>query len=96
MTNQNAAETAQPVDGTTAPVLEHRPLVLETGPYECIERECEEYYGEDGIEDLSVKSCSHLTDVTVCAGCTPERNDGEYENTVPWPCPAAVAAGSAV
>lgn len=80
------------------PAGEHRPLTLESGPGDCIERECEEYYNaEDGEPILSVTSCSHLTDVVVCGGCTAEpTDDGLYFATVAWPCPAAVAAGSAV
>lgn len=97
MTEQPHDDTAHPVADTTVPVPDHQPMTLESGPGDCIDRECEEYYGEDGEPYPGVTSCSHLTDVVVCGGCTPEpTDDGLYLVTVPWPCPAAVAAGSAV
>jgi hypothetical protein len=92
----NHAETSRPVEPDNAHQTTHQPLTLESGPGDCIERECEEYYGEDGEPYPGVTSCSHLTDVVVCSGCTPEpTDDGLYLTSVPWPCPLA-DAGSAV
>lgn len=97
MTEHQQDDTTRPVEGTTAPAPEHHPLTLETGPVDCIDRECDEYFNEDGVEELHVASCSHLTDVIVCGKCSKlERHDGFYEATVPWPCPAVAVAGSAV
>ena len=73
---------------TTETVTQHRPIVLLTGSEDCLDRECEDYFTEDGEPDPGVERCSHIREETVCAACsgTPDA-DGNYEHTVPWAGP---------
>lgn len=74
---------------------EHRPLILLVGSEDCLERECEDYFTEDGNDDPGVERCSHIRKETVCAACSDEPNaDGYYEHTVPWAGPHTKAAVS--
>ncbi len=63
----------------------HHLLTLLVGGEECLDRECEDYFTDNGEPDPGVERCSHIRTETVCAGCSGEPNaDGEYEHTVPW------------
>lgn len=72
---------------TTTLETAHRPLALWVGSGECLERDCDDYADEDGEPDPGVERCSHIRDELVCGGCSIAGDDGEYETTVPWPCP---------
>jgi hypothetical protein len=65
----------------------HTPITLLVGSEECFDRECEDYFTEDGEPDPGVERCSHIAEQTVCEQCSTERPDGEYEPVVPWAGP---------
>lgn len=63
----------------------HRRLVLLVGGQDCLDRDCEQYFTEEGEPDPTVELCSHIRTEAICAGCSGRPNaDGEYEHTVPW------------
>lgn len=72
---------------------QHRPVVADAGRLECLERECDEFYTEDGDEIPGKFSCSHMTQTEVCDACSPEpEDDDEYPSVVAWAdCPARKA-----
>ncbi|MFD7465079.1 hypothetical protein [Streptomyces tendae] len=63
----------------------HRALTVEVGSLECWERECDEFFTEDGDEIPGKTACSHLTEMEICAACS-EPPVGNTDNF-----PAAVA-----
>lgn len=65
----------------------HTPLVILAGPADCFERECEDFFTEDGEEIPGKDRCTHITEQTICEQCSTEQPDGSYEPTVPWPGP---------
>lgn len=69
----------------------HRPIVLLIGAEDCLDRDCEDYFTDDGEPDPGVERCSHIREETVCEGCSGAPNaDGLYEHTVSWTnCPHA-------
>lgn len=72
-----------------APDGEHQPVVVLVGTYECLDRECEEYFTDDGDSNPGVEHCSHIREEVVCS-CQ-RQDDGEYSSE---PCPAARTAGA--
>lgn len=75
-----AKEEAVPKTST-----EHRPVTVFVGLYECLDRECDDYYTEDGDEAPGVETCSHISTEVVCS-CQRQAN-GEYSTDIP--CSAA-------
>lgn len=69
------------------PGVEHQQVPVWGGSLDCLERECDEYYDEDGDEIPGMDRCSHIREEYACS-CQ-RQPDGEYSST---PCPAAVAA----
>lgn len=70
---------------TSTTTTEHRPITLLVGAEDCLDRDCEEYFTEDGESDPAVERCSHIREETVCATCSGEPNaDNLYEHTVAW------------
>lgn len=70
---------------TTDTATQHRPIVLLTGSEECLDRECEDYFTEDGEPDPGVERCSHIREQEVCEACSGQPNqDGYYGPVVPW------------
>lgn len=66
---------------------DHRPVILLVGGEDCLDRECDEYFTDDGEPDPGVERCSHITEEQVCEQCTgPQPPGGYYDNatTVPW------------
>lgn len=65
----------------------HEPLTVEVAGLECLERECEDFYTEDGDEIPGKDACSHMHNEEICAGCSVE-TDGLFEPAIPWAdCP---------
>lgn len=83
-------EHARPRRGKTR---QHRPTIADAGTLECLERECEDFFTEDGDEIPDKTVCSHMTQVEVCDGCTPEPSaQDEFPAVVAWAdCPHAKA-----
>ncbi|WP_331728764.1 hypothetical protein OG693_39315 (plasmid) [Streptomyces sp. NBC_01259] len=81
-------EHARPKHGVVPnPGAEHQQVTVWVGTVECLERECEEYFTDDGDIDPGVERCSHVREESACS-CQRD-NDGEYGNA---PCPALVTA----
>lgn len=78
----------RPKDGVTPnPDAEHQTVTVLVGSLDCLERECEDYFDEDGNEKTSTEHCPHIREEQVCS-CQ-RGPDGEYGGT---PCPASVPA----
>lgn len=70
------------------PDVEHQTVPVWVGVIDCLERECDEYFTEDGDEKQGIGACSHLREETACS-CQRQAS-GEYTFE---PCPALVGAG---
>src|SRR5690606_41839629 len=67
---------------------QHRPVTVDVAGLECLERECEEFFTDDGDEIPGKDTCSHFRRLEVReAGYEPPPGDAD-------PCPA-LAAGAA-
>jgi hypothetical protein len=82
--NCRVREHARPKQGLVPTVdASHEPVTVLVGTLECLDRECDEYFGDDGNEDPGVERCSHIREEQACS-CQ-RGPDGEYGNE---PCPA--------
>lgn len=63
---------------------EHEPLQVWVGTAECLERECDDYFTDDGDEITDRDRCSHIGVELICGGCSTRTPDGNYEPSVPW------------
>lgn len=69
---------ARPARGAVPnPEAEHQPVQVWVGGIDCLERECDEYYTDDGDDDPTVDTCSHIREETVCS-CR-RLPDGDYD-----------------
>ncbi|MFF1499721.1 hypothetical protein ACFVZR_07555 [Streptomyces sp. NPDC058316] len=80
-------EHARPKQGIVLNDAEHQQVTVWVGTEECLDRECEEYFTDDGDVDPGVERCSHVREETACS-CQ-RGDDGEYGSE---PCPALLAA----
>ncbi|MFE9432890.1 hypothetical protein [Streptomyces sp. NPDC006640] len=72
---------------------EHRPVTALVGTEECLERECDEFFTDDGDEIPGKETCSHVKEQEVCEGCAPV---GDLTPVVLWAdCPHRTATGPA-
>jgi hypothetical protein len=62
----------------------HVPLTVDVGSLECLERECEDFFDDEGDEIPSKETCSHLSEMEICEGCTGPHKDGEFPVVVAW------------
>lgn len=69
------------------PDSSHQPIPVWVAGIECLDRECEEYFNEDGDDDPTVEVCSHIRQETACS-CQ-RLDDGEYALGT---CPSLVTA----
>lgn len=63
---------------------QHRPVTVEGGDLECLERECDEYFTDDGDEIPGKESCSHLSEMEICEACSELPTSGEFSTVVAW------------
>ena len=78
---------SRPKDGVVPnPDAEHQQVTVWVGTTECLERECEEYFTDEGDTDPGVERCSHVREELACS-CQ-RGDDCEYGSE---PCPALVA-----
>lgn len=83
-------EHRRPQNGITpTPDEEHQPVPVWVGLSDCLNRECDDYFDDDGNEIPSRDHCSHMREEQACS-CQREPG-GEYSDA---PCPL-VAAPSA-
>ncbi|MGW6741706.1 hypothetical protein ACWGDX_13425 [Streptomyces sp. NPDC055025] len=81
-------EHARPKRGMVPnPDVRHQPVTVWVGTHECLDRECDEYFTDDGDTDPGVEGCSHIREERACS-CQ-RGDDGEYSSA---PCPAVVPA----
>jgi hypothetical protein len=75
---------ARPLPKTAAP--QHRPVTVEVAGLECLERECEEFFTDDGDEIPGKETCSHFRQMEVCEACSePPTGDADpYPPVVAW------------
>jgi hypothetical protein len=71
----------------TVPGVKHQQVPVWIGGTDCLERECDEYFTEDGDEIPGLEHCSHIRPDTACS-CQ-EQPDGDYSDE---PCPLSVPA----
>lgn len=68
---------ARPKQGVVPSIdATHEPVTILVGTEDCLERECEEYVTEDGDDDPTVETCSHIRTEVSCS-CK-RQADGEY------------------
>lgn len=80
-----ARNHTSPKPGTTPRTEAHEPVPVFVGTYECLDRECDEYFTDDGDEKTNMERCSHITTEVICGGCSKADGHGYYyEPTVPW------------
>lgn len=79
-----ARHHAHPKPGTTPTPGAHEPVEVWIGTTECLERECEEYFTDDGDEISGKDRCSHIGVELLCGGCSTLTTDGYYEPSVSW------------
>jgi hypothetical protein len=72
------------------PDAEHQQVPVWVGGIDCLERECDEYYNEDGDEKPGMECCSHIREETACS-CQRDA-DGFYDTK---PCTASAGAETA-
>lgn len=77
-------EHARPKRGVVpSPGADHQPVTVLVGTLECLDRECDEYFGDDGDEIPGMEACSHIREEESCA-CR-RKDNGEYAD---GPCSA--------
>lgn len=54
-------------DEITGMVSVHHTIPVWEGPQECLNRECGEYFDDDGAEIISLVTCSHISRSTACS-----------------------------
>jgi hypothetical protein len=72
---------------TPAPDADHEQVPVWSGTAECLERECDEYFNDDGDEIPGLTHCTHVREEFACS-CQ-RLPDGEYSTE---PCPLNVPA----
>ncbi|WP_069625359.1 hypothetical protein [Streptomyces niveus] len=83
-----AREHAKPKHGMVpSPAAEHQRVTVWVGILECLDRECDEYFTDDGDADPGVELCSHIREERACS-CQ-RGPDDEYSSE---PCAALVPA----
>ena len=68
---------ARPKSGIVpSPGEEHQQVSVWVGPLDCFDRECDEYFDEEGNERPGIEFCSHIKGDVSCS-CR-RQEDGEY------------------
>lgn len=84
----SACRVRSRVRGEAKPAIEpdlvHRPVTVTSGSLECLERECDEYFTDDGEEIPGKEACSHLAEMEICEACSELPTGGEYPAVVAW------------
>ncbi|WP_394436202.1 hypothetical protein [Streptomyces sp. SGAir0957] len=90
---ENRSHT-RPQQGAAKP--EHRPVTVEAAGLECLERECDEFFDDNGNEITSLEACSHFQSMEVCEACSePPPGDADpFPPVVAWADCAHAKAGA--
>lgn len=79
-------EHARPKVAVTT--TEHTPGIADVGSLECLERECEEFFDDEGDEIPGKTTCSHMREMEICLGCSPDPETSDLPPVVAWTdCP---------
>ncbi|MFD5508976.1 hypothetical protein ACFWIB_14535 [Streptomyces sp. NPDC127051] len=70
-----------------SPDAGHQPVTVWVGSLDCFERECDDYFDDEGEDIPGVDRCSHIREEQACS-CQ-RQADGEYSSE---PCPALTPA----
>ncbi|MEU1433994.1 hypothetical protein ABZ438_07835 [Streptomyces sp. NPDC005786] len=62
----------------------HERITVQVAGLECLERECEEFFTDDGDEIPGKDTCSHFSEMDICAGCSEPPAWGEFVTVVAW------------
>ena len=76
-------DTAQPEPDT------HQPITVWSGPSDCLERDCGEYWDDEGEDKPDIELCSHICEEQLCGACSTVNGEGYYGPSVEWPCKLA-------
>jgi hypothetical protein len=63
---------------------QHRPVTVTGGDLECLERECEDFFTDDGDEIPGKTECSHLYEMQICEACSEPPDADEFPPVVAW------------
>lgn len=65
---------------------QHRPVAADVADLECWERECEDFFTDDGDEIPGKTTCSHLRQMEICEACSEPQVGGldNYPPVVAW------------
>jgi hypothetical protein len=63
---------------------QHRPVTVDVADLECLERECDEYFTDDGDEIPGKESCSHFREMEICEACSEPGAAEDYPAVVAW------------
>jgi len=65
---------------------QHRPVTVTGGDLQCLERECDDFFTDDGDEIPGKTECSHLSEMEVCEACSePPTGDADpFPPVVAW------------
>ncbi|MGC5400186.1 hypothetical protein ACPXCP_31155 [Streptomyces sp. DT20] len=56
--------------GTPQSHAPHERITVQVAGLECLERECEEFFDEEGDDIPGKETCSHFTEMDICAACS--------------------------
>jgi hypothetical protein len=63
---------------------QHTPIEVPVGPWDCIDRACEQYEGPDGSDLPDVTYCSHVTVLVLCSACSGASANHAIKNEIAW------------
>lgn len=63
---------------------QHTPIELPVGPWDCIDRACEQYEASDGSDLPDVTYCSHVTILVLCSACSGASANHAIKNEIAW------------
>ncbi|MFD7860953.1 hypothetical protein [Streptomyces sp. NPDC059783] len=70
---------------STGERTEHERITVQVAGLECLERECEEFFTDDGDEITGKETCSHFSEMDICSGCSEQPTaSGEFPAVVAW------------
>ncbi|MGX1025391.1 hypothetical protein RKD37_000173 [Streptomyces ambofaciens] len=62
----------------------HIPIEVPVGPWDCIDRACEQYEAPDGSDLPDVTYCSHITVLVLCSACSGASANHGIKYEISW------------